>query len=346
MRTMPKPNTSPKPNKAPKNLDLSGSVLMENTVGADIGVLTSRDDKGDTVIWSVDDDRFEVVSDLLGRSVLRLKAGVSVDFETQPSIVVQITATDSGGLSTTKSFTIAVANAADAPTGINLSPTAIDENSPSGTDIGTLATVDQDANDSFTYQLVSGDGVNDADNGLVVIDGNTIRVKAGALIDFETNPILNLLVQTTDISGLAYTKELAVTVNDLTGLNLIGERARKFGLIENVLFGSPEDDNLTGGDFVSEFGTDYAPSSDTVVNRLYGEAGDDTLIGGFNSAGTVLNQLYGGDGNDLLRGGVTSWFLGGRNTTNDLYGGAGDDRLFGGNDFGEDEYLQDQLFVW
>ena len=101
---MPKPNTSPKPNKAPKNLDLSGSVLMENTVGADIGVLTSHDDKGDTVIWSVDDDRFEVVSDLLGRSVLRLKAGVSVDFETLASIDIQITATDSGGLELPDSY--------------------------------------------------------------------------------------------------------------------------------------------------------------------------------------------------------------------------------------------------
>ena len=80
------------------------------------------------------------------------------------------------GLSTTKSFIIAVANAADAPTGINLSPTAIDENSPAGTAIGTLATVDEDSGDTFTYQLVAGNGVNDADNGLVVVDAATCKL--------------------------------------------------------------------------------------------------------------------------------------------------------------------------
>ena len=58
-----------------------------------------------------------------------------------------------------------------------------------GTVVATLGAADQDAGSTFTYALVAGDGLNDADNGLVTIVGNEIRVKSGAVIAYETNPV-------------------------------------------------------------------------------------------------------------------------------------------------------------
>ena len=182
------------------------ALVIENTTGTNIGVLTAKDDKGDGITWTVDDQRFEVVTGLFGLSAMRLKSGVSLDHETNPQLTLQVTATDSGGLSTTSSFTIAVLNAPEAPTDIALSTLGIDENALSGTVVGTLSATDEDGGSSFTYKLVSGNGVNDADNALVAIDGGTIRVAPGASIDFETNPVLNLFIQVTDNTGLTYSE--------------------------------------------------------------------------------------------------------------------------------------------
>ncbi len=63
--------------------------------------------------------------------------------------------------------------------------------------------------------MLSGNGTNDADNALVEIVGNQVRVKSGASIDFETNPQLNLNIQVTDNGGLTYTKAVAVNVLDV-----------------------------------------------------------------------------------------------------------------------------------
>jgi hypothetical protein len=64
--------------------------------------------------------------------------------------------------------------------------------------VATVGAVDQDAGNTFGDALVTGNGTNDADNGLVTVIGNEIQVKSGAVIDYETNPVLNLNVQVTD----------------------------------------------------------------------------------------------------------------------------------------------------
>jgi hypothetical protein len=103
----------------------------------------------------------------------------------------------------------------NAPTDLTLTSSGINENSPAGTVIGTLAATDPDSGSSFTYALVAGNGTNDADNALVEIVGSQVRVKSGALIDFETNPILNLNIQVTDNGGLTYTKAVTASVIDI-----------------------------------------------------------------------------------------------------------------------------------
>jgi Ca2+-binding RTX toxin-like protein len=105
----------------------------------------------------------------------------------------------------------------EAPTNLTLTSSGILENSSVGAVIGTLSAVDPDAGSSFTYALVAGNGINDADNGLVAIVDSQIIVKTGALIDFETNPTLNLYIQVTDNGNpsLSYAKAVTADVLDV-----------------------------------------------------------------------------------------------------------------------------------
>jgi len=106
-----------------------------------------------------------------------------------------------------------------APTNLSLTSSGIKENSPAGSVIGTLAATDPDASSTFTYALVPFLGLPvpspDADNALVEIVGNQIKVKSGANIDFETNPVLNLNIQVTDNTGLTFTKAVSTPVLDV-----------------------------------------------------------------------------------------------------------------------------------
>ncbi|NOX95294.1 MAG: cadherin repeat domain-containing protein [Alphaproteobacteria bacterium] len=79
------------------------------------------------------DDRFEVVD-----GQLKLKEGVTLDYEEADSIDVTVTATDSGGLSTDATFAIAVGDVNEAPEDLKLSNANVAENA-AGAVIGDLS---------------------------------------------------------------------------------------------------------------------------------------------------------------------------------------------------------------
>ncbi|MFG5382767.1 cadherin-like domain-containing protein, partial [Yoonia sp. R2-816] len=96
-------------NDAPEDIALTGSEVQERDEGAVIGTLSVSDpDVGDTFTYSVDDDRFEVLD-----STLKLKDDVSLDYESEPQVVVTVTATDTGDLSTSETFTLDVGDVYD-----------------------------------------------------------------------------------------------------------------------------------------------------------------------------------------------------------------------------------------
>lgn len=79
-------------NSSPTGILLSGTTVVENVTGATIGTLSAVDpDAGQTHTFAVSDARFEVVS-----GKLKLKDGVSVDYEAGATIALDITASDSG----------------------------------------------------------------------------------------------------------------------------------------------------------------------------------------------------------------------------------------------------------
>ena len=206
-------------NEAPTNLSLITSGINENSPsGTLIGTLAATDpDAGSTCSYALvtgngTNDADNNLVEIVNGNEVRVKSGASIDFETNPQLNLNIQVTDNGGLTFTKAVTATVLNVNEAPTNLSLITSGINENSPAGTVIGTLAATDPDVDPTFTYALAAGNGINDSDNALLEIVGNQVRVKSGASIDFETNPQLNLNIQVTDNGGLTFTKAVAAAV--------------------------------------------------------------------------------------------------------------------------------------
>ncbi|NDC64411.1 MAG: cadherin repeat domain-containing protein, partial [Planctomycetia bacterium] len=193
-------------NEAPTDIILSASTIPENNaVGAVIGTLSTTDP--DTLVsgtGSADNASFTIDGGLL-------KAAASFDFEAKNSYSIRVRATDAGGLSTEKVFTITVTSVNEAPTDIALSATAIAENNAIGAVVGTLTTTDPDAGDSFTYALVSGTGSDD--NASFTIAGG--QLKAAESFNFEAKNSYSIRVRATDTGGLFTEKAFTITVTNV-----------------------------------------------------------------------------------------------------------------------------------
>lgn len=95
-----------------------------------------------------------------------------------------------------------------APTALAPDTAVVDENASGGTVVATLTTTDTDLGDSHGYEIVGG-------HPLFEIVGDEIRVKAGALIDHETQDGYDLTIRATDSHGLSVTETVHVVVRDV-----------------------------------------------------------------------------------------------------------------------------------
>lgn len=94
-----------------------------------------------------------------------------------------------------------------APTDLTLSATSITENSPAGTNIGTLTATDANAGDTFTYTITGGD------TDSFTIQGNTL--KTAKSFDYETKNAYSVKVRVTDSGGLTFEKTFAIQVTNV-----------------------------------------------------------------------------------------------------------------------------------
>ncbi|AUQ67406.1 PA14 domain-containing protein [Phaeobacter inhibens] len=201
----PGPGPDPTPevpvaDEAPEGLALDSSTVAENAAGAAIGTLSATDPEGGAVSFTVDDARFEVQGD----GTLKLKDGISLNFEAEPSVTVTITATDAGGNSTDQAFTLTVTDADEAPEGLALDSSTVAENA-AGAAIGTLSATDPEGGAvSFTVDdarfEVQGDG--------------TLKLKDGISLNFEAEPSVTVTITATDAGGNSTDQAFTLTVTD------------------------------------------------------------------------------------------------------------------------------------
>jgi hypothetical protein len=201
-------------NEAPSEINLAGNSLVENVAGAVIGTLTVVDpDSGDTHSFDVSDNRFEVAN-----GQLKLKDGIALDFETEPSLNVTVTATDTAGNTVQETFTLSVGNANDPQTDLALDHDQVMENA-AGTVVGTLSVADPDTGDSQSYSV--------SDDRFEVVNGQ-LKLKEGIALDHESEPAVNVQVTATDGGGNQIARTFAIAVGDAneaqTGLALSGSK--------------------------------------------------------------------------------------------------------------------------
>jgi hypothetical protein len=188
-------------NEAQTAMTLSGSRVSENAAGAVVGTLKVTDpDKGDGQSYSVSDNRFEVVN-----GQLKLKDGVSLNYEEAKSIKVGVTATDSADHQITKTFTINVGNVNEAQTAMTLSANSAKENA-AGAVIGTLKVTDPDAGDKQSFTV--------SDPRFEVVN-NKLKLRPGVSLDYEQESSISVDVTATDKGGNQITSTFIIDVGDV-----------------------------------------------------------------------------------------------------------------------------------
>jgi|GEM_PF-3199689 len=237
----------------------------ENLAGAIVGDLSADDvDVNDSHTYTVNDSRFEVVDDGSGQMVLKLKDDVSLDHETETLIDVTVTATDSGGLSTTQDFSMNVANVNEMPVIEMLNGNVVSENAGNyveGISIGSFGNgvVGQDGATGAGYIMYSEESVHtrfgnvhsqSADNFVSVkhIDGKWYYDTNSRYVEF-TPDTSDRLVAEVDFG--ADTVSLLSGINDPTyqieGINA-GYQSGDLQITPNVWNGT------TAGPAPGEFG--------------------------------------------------------------------------------------------
>jgi serralysin len=309
----------PAPNEAPTAIALSNSSLTENSPGAKVGNVSVTDPNGDTVFgFAVSDARFEVVQ-TAGIYSLGLKSGVSLDFETEPTITLTVTATDPGGLSKTQQFTLSVLDGPGATI-----------NGTSGNDqITATSTVAGQQLPTNDDDVIKGLGGNDTINGLAgndLIDGGAGAdvLDGGAGIDTVTYAAaaaaVTVSLATGSGSGSDAAGDTLANFENLTGSNF-----------NDTLEGNSGNNVLSGGTGTDTLSYEHAAAAVTVnlavtSAQATGGAGSDTISGFENLTGSAYNDsLSGTSGANTLTGGAGDDILDGGAGADTLVGGTGSD---------------------
>ncbi len=152
----------------------------------------------DTHSFTLSDDRFAVVG-----GEVRLRPGVSLDHEEAARINLEVTATDSGGLSVTESFEISVTDVNEAPESVTFDSQTIVAGQD-GAIAGRLSATDPDAGDTLSFSV--------SDDRFEVVDGE-VRLKPGNSVAPNEGTV-ELAVTATDSGGLNITESFEINVFD------------------------------------------------------------------------------------------------------------------------------------
>lgn len=199
-------------NDQPTDITLSTATLAENqSIGFEIGQLTTADgDIGDSHTYTliqgdgaVDNSSFTLMGD-------KLKSSESFNFENKSSYSIRIQTTDVIGSSFSKAFPLTITNVSESPTGLLLDNQSITENNGTGTVIGSLSTIDEDLNETYTYKLIEGDG-STGNSSFQIVDA---KLQAAVIFDAETNSEFSIRLSTTDGDDNVFEKSFTITIND------------------------------------------------------------------------------------------------------------------------------------
>lgn len=211
---LPGPPGDPVAFNAPPDANNATNQIAElAAAGASTGITASATDPdaGSTVTYSIDDSRFTINA---STGVVTRSAIGTLDFETQPSINLTVTAKSSDGTTANHAFTLAVLNSPE-PVAFNTQPDAdsavnqIAQNAAAGTAIGITASADDPDGSTVTYTI------NDSRFAINASTGVITRSSTGTL-NATSEPSVNFNVTATSSDGTTDTHAFSVSV---TGAN-------------------------------------------------------------------------------------------------------------------------------
>ena len=187
-------------------IDADGSESISDITISGVpsgATLSAGSDNGDGT-WSLD------AGDLNGLSITPAENN-NDDFDLTVEVTT-IDGSDSASISQTLHVDVNAVN--DAVNDLSVSGQSVAENAPAGTVVGTLTASDIDANESFTYEIVDGNGnaVQDANFEIV---GDEIRVKDGADLNYEASSSHQLNIRVTDSAGAQHIESITIDVTDV-----------------------------------------------------------------------------------------------------------------------------------
>jgi hypothetical protein len=216
-------------NEAPSIFEDTFTIDENSPVGTSVGVITSSDPENDILTFSIvsgnDLSAFQIDQSTGEISVTNT---APLDFEINTTFQLSVEANDDQ-LSDIAFVTVNLNNKNEAPSVSNVS-FAIDENSVVGTSVGTITSSDPE-NDILTFSIVAGNDlsafeINGANGEILVADSIPL--------DFEINPIFEVLVEVSD-GELSNSASVIVNLNDLDDviLRIVDQEGNRAGLYPN-----------------------------------------------------------------------------------------------------------------
>lgn len=203
---------------APPDLTLSNSSVTENSnmsVPLSVGTFGLVGLSTSSTVLSLTGGA-DLNSFRLSGFQLQFKADTVLDFETQPTYSVNVTAVDSADplnpVTFTKVFTIQVIDVNEAALNLTLNPSSIAENSPTPATVGAVTIVNDAIGTSVLSSTLGG-----PDAASFQVSGNNLQFKTGVALDRETKDTYQVDVTAVDSIDptIQFTKRLTVTLTNV-----------------------------------------------------------------------------------------------------------------------------------
>ncbi|MFN6945810.1 MAG: gliding motility-associated C-terminal domain-containing protein [Cytophagaceae bacterium] len=131
-------------------------------------------------------------------------------FNRDPKDTIRIMITDSKNCTYTKDIILEIEDVNDPPTDIIIDTLSIVENNPVDFYISRIKTVDEDLNDSFTYEFVSGSGDDDNSQFYIIEDQLYIATRT----NYDVKNTYAFRIRSTDSHGAFIEKSFVLTIID------------------------------------------------------------------------------------------------------------------------------------
>jgi hypothetical protein len=189
----------------------NNSVTAYSQIGAVVGGLTTNDPNANQSITynlsGTDGSKFQV-----DNTTGNLETNMVFTATTATNYSIIVTATDTAGLSTQKSFTITVNPAV--PTNLSLSNSSVDSGLPTLTKVGTFSSFDANPNQTVSYSFTTINGVTN-NNSLFTIDSSGNLLTNTAFQPTTTIVPYTISVMATDSPLGLQSQPVSFTINVL-----------------------------------------------------------------------------------------------------------------------------------